>query len=211
MRGAVARTLVCAAQDFDAGADKSPRHYSSSYPMAMHRIIHGETHGLSDASIFIETLSKLNQNPSPEARQLFDSKAEIVVARAPGRLDVMGGIADYSGSLVLELPIREETRVAVLPEDSGRLTLASGNRPELTIPLADLDQSYECAREYFQRDPARAWAAYVAGAFVVLIREKDLAFPEGARIAIDSTVPEGRGVASSAALEIWTGAPLGTW
>lgn len=26
---------------------------------------------------------------------------DIVVARAPGRLDVMGGIADYSGSLVL--------------------------------------------------------------------------------------------------------------
>ena len=35
------------------------------------------------------------------------------VARAPGRLDVMGGIADYSGSLVLQWPIRESTRVAV--------------------------------------------------------------------------------------------------
>ncbi|HEY7699862.1 MAG TPA: galactokinase family protein, partial [Vicinamibacteria bacterium] len=57
-----------------------------------------------------------------------------VIARAPGRLDVMGGIADYSGSLVLELPIREETRVALQPEASLSLTLASGNRPELTIP-----------------------------------------------------------------------------
>jgi len=28
---------------------------------------------------------------------------EIYVARAPGRLDVMGGIADYSGSLVLQV------------------------------------------------------------------------------------------------------------
>ena len=28
---------------------------------------------------------------------------EIFVARAPGRLDVMGGIADYSGSLVLQV------------------------------------------------------------------------------------------------------------
>lgn len=26
------------------------------------------------------------------------------MARAPGRLDVMGGIADYSGSLVLQVP-----------------------------------------------------------------------------------------------------------
>lgn len=30
---------------------------------------------------------------------------EIFVARAPGRLDVMGGIADYSGSLVLQVKI----------------------------------------------------------------------------------------------------------
>ena len=27
----------------------------------------------------------------------------MFVARAPGRLDVMGGIADYSGSLVLQV------------------------------------------------------------------------------------------------------------
>jgi L-arabinokinase len=116
----------------------------------------------------------------------------------------MGGIADYSGSLVLELPIREETRVALVREDSRSVRIASANRPELTMPLADLDRSYESAREYFRRDPARAWAAYVAGAFVVLMREKDVAFPEGARIAVDSTVPEGRGVASSAALEVAT-------
>ncbi|KAG8465606.1 hypothetical protein KFE25_002913 [Diacronema lutheri] len=31
----------------------------------------------------------------------------VLVARAPGRLDVMGGIADYSGALVLQLPLRE--------------------------------------------------------------------------------------------------------
>ena len=38
----------------------------------------------------------------------FDNGAsEICVTRAPGRLDVMGGIADYSGSLVLQLPIAE--------------------------------------------------------------------------------------------------------
>ena len=39
----------------------------------------------------------------------------VFVARAPGRLDVMGGIADYSGALVLQWPIREATRVALLP------------------------------------------------------------------------------------------------
>ena len=37
----------------------------------------------------------------------------VFVARAPGRLDVMGGIADYSGSLVLQLPLAEACHVAV--------------------------------------------------------------------------------------------------
>ena len=32
----------------------------------------------------------------------FDDDRPVTIARAPGRLDVMGGIADYTGSLVLE-------------------------------------------------------------------------------------------------------------
>ena len=43
----------------------------------------------------------------------FHSGPPIGVARAPGRLDVMGGIADYSGSLVLQRPIAEATFAAV--------------------------------------------------------------------------------------------------
>lgn len=39
--------------------------------------------------------------------------APLSVARAPGRLDVMGGIADYSGSLVLQMPISEAAHVAL--------------------------------------------------------------------------------------------------
>jgi L-arabinokinase len=38
---------------------------------------------------------------------------ELLVTRAPGRLDVMGGIADYSGSLVLQMPIAEACHVAL--------------------------------------------------------------------------------------------------
>ena len=37
--------------------------------------------------------------------RLFERGATVVIARAPGRLDVMGGIADYSGSIVLQLTI----------------------------------------------------------------------------------------------------------
>jgi hypothetical protein len=37
---------------------------------------------------------------------------DIWVSRAPGRLDVMGGISDYSGSLVLQMPIAQACHVA---------------------------------------------------------------------------------------------------
>jgi len=70
------------------------------------------------------------------------------------------------------------------------------------MPLEELPQSYEEARSYFRRESSRAWAAYVAGAFVVLTREKGVVFRDGARIGIQSTLPEGKGVASSAALEV---------
>ena len=48
---------------------------------------------------------------------------------------------------------------------------------------------------------SRHWAAYVAGALVVLARERGMALTTGARVLVESDVPEGKGVSSSAALE----------
>src|SRR2546421_12053807 len=88
--------------------------------MTSYRVVHGTTYNLPDIAAFIEILSTLEQSPTSEVRHLFEPKGELFVTRAPGRLDVMGGIADYSGSLVLELPIQEATLVA-LQRDSERV------------------------------------------------------------------------------------------
>jgi L-arabinokinase len=178
----------------------------------MYQIIQGSTHDLPDASPFIETLNKLDQSPSPEARQLFDSKTEIVIARAPGRLDVMGGIADYSGSLVLELPILEATFAALQRHPDRRLKIVSlAEDAEQTLAfemaLSEFENAgkpvdYDAAHARFQRDPSQHWAAYVAGVFLALMRERGIRFREGARILISSRVPQGKGVSSSAALEV---------
>ncbi len=45
-----------------------------------------------------------------------------------------------------------------------------------------------------------SWAAYVAGALVVLMHERGLRFQLGMSLLIDSAVPEGKGVSSSAAV-----------
>jgi galactokinase len=141
----------------------------------------------------------------------FFSPAEIIVSRAPGRIDLMGGIADYSGSLVLQWPIAAATHVALQLQDTPTLQIRSlpsdsdQQTRSFEMPLADLySQDYASARALFQREPDRHWAAYVAGAFLVLIRERECVFKQGVRILISSDVPEGKGVSSSAALEVST-------
>ncbi len=66
---------------------------------------------------------------------------ETFVARAPGRLDVMGGIAEYSGGLVLNAPIDRWVDVAVQLRDDETLSIglvgSEGATPasEATVPL----------------------------------------------------------------------------
>jgi len=178
----------------------------------MYQVVEGKINNLPDTAAFIESLNNLGGQSVPEVRQLFDKDAQLVVTRAPGRLDVMGGIADYSGSLVLELPIREATFVALQRGPVRQIRVVSlsedhAQEPAFEMSLADFGSAgnpldYETARTYFRREPARHWAAYVAGAFLVLMRERHVCFPEGARILISSRVPAGKGVSSSAALEV---------
>lgn len=179
----------------------------------MFKIVHGSTRHLKDVDAFIETLNSLAHHPEPKARALFDLESELIVTRAPGRLDVMGGIADYSGSLVLQYPIREAAFVALQRRPEPTLQIVSlradeNNRtPSFEMPLSYFEHGghsidYTTARSYFQREPKHHWAAYAAGAFLVLMRERGVTFPEGADILISSDVPEGKGVSSSAALEV---------
>jgi L-arabinokinase len=76
------------------------------------------------------------------------------------------------------------------------------------MPLADFLDSgqpveYSAAAALFKSAP-QSWASYVAGAFLVLMREKGIVFDKGARLLIRSEVPEGKGVSSSASLEVAT-------
>lgn len=179
-----------------------------------YEIVRGNTHGLSDVSRFLETLRTLPDHALPELRTFFGRHAELTITRAPGRLDVMGGIADYSGSLVLELPIAEATLVALQKDESRRISIISLVDDEtralsFEMSLPDLERDgppieYDEARAYFASDETSAWAAYVAGVFLVLARERGARFDHGARLLISSRVPEGKGVSSSAALEVAT-------
>jgi len=163
------------------------------------------------ASFVTDVTERVAAGAWGRADESAGTEGPVYVARAPGRLDVMGGIADYSGALVLQWPIREATRVAIRPWSAPILSITSigidGSERHCLVPLdvvADRRRSYEEVRAWFAAEPTRHWAAYVAGVFQVLAREHEVTFTSGASILIESDVPEGKGVSSSAALEAAT-------
>src|SRR5207245_10157218 len=73
-------------------------------------------------------------------RNFFNLPRELLVTRAPGRLDLMGGIADYSGSLVLQWPIQSAVHVAIQRHSSKTLRIASvPEAPNKTLRLFEIN------------------------------------------------------------------------
>jgi galactokinase len=89
---------------------------------------------------------------------------------------------------------------------SVNATWEKARRVELTGSEWDalVQADYDTARQTLQERGDSAWAAYVLGPMLVLLREMRTRIEGGLRIVIDSRVAEGKGVSSSAALEVAT-------
>jgi L-arabinokinase len=149
-----------------------------------------------------------------ELRADFGPGRPVRVSRAPGRLDVMGGIADYTGSLVCEMPLDRAAAVALQERDDRQVQIFSFNLYDehkpftFRVPFESLiRQPAEALRREFA-EPGRKWAAYIAGCVFALHSNRfiDLANPaiHGLSFALYSTVPMGAGVSASAAIEVAT-------
>jgi L-arabinokinase len=133
--------------------------------------------------------------------EFFSPDQPVFTARAHGRLDVMGGIADYSGARVLQLPLACATTASVQLQIARHCDIATHrgdrwDRFSIVLPLAEPDE----LAAWFRAHESERWAGYIVGVVQALLAQSGAA--GGLRILIDSTVPEGRGVASSAALEV---------
>ncbi len=139
----------------------------------------------------------------------FNPSSPAVAAFAPGRLDVMGGIADYTGATVCEMPLALGTAVTLQKRGDRQVVvrsyLSDGKYKQVAFNLDDFYGSgslvpAESIREKLVREDR--WALYLAGAFWVLARQRHLS-PRalGASIACMSDLPAGAGLSSSAALE----------
>lgn len=169
---------------------------------------------LADADLFTARLQS-----DPERRAFLAGGASgdtAFVTRAPGRLDVMGGVGDYSGCLVAEATIAEAALVGLSRRSDRQLRFWSvGIEDDGFSPLfsCSLDAFYDGGalkpyadvRAHFSGDARTRWAAYLIGCFYVLLAEGIVpCFPGGANVLLESRVPLGAGVSSSAAIEVAT-------
>ena len=108
--------------------------------------------------------------------------------RAPGRVNLIGEHTDYNDGLVLPIALPQQITVAAAARDDRTLRMRSG-QDEAVVEVA-LDELAPGSVE--------GWAAYPAGAAWAL-RERGHQIG-GADLRVDSDLPSGAGLSSSAAL-----------
>jgi galactokinase len=113
------------------------------------------------------------------------------VFRAPGRVNLIGEHTDYNLGFVLPVALDLATYIAVAPSGDGKLRIYSEDREE---------QREFDASSLGSVEPSHHWTDYPIGVAQELVRA---GIPvEGANLLIRSTVPDGSGLSSSAALEV---------
>ncbi|MHA7210587.1 galactokinase [Arthrobacter sp. MDT1-65] len=110
---------------------------------------------------------------------------------APGRVNVIGEHTDYNDGFVLPFAIKHSTTVAAAVRPDRIVRVASTFAPDDAPVTADLDTLEEGAVD--------GWAAYPLGVLWAL-EQSGYRCP-GMDLLVDSSVPVGAGLSSSAALE----------
>jgi galactokinase len=167
----------------------------------------------SEVLEFEKLLNKPNSDSTGFAG--FFNTGEIWVARVPARLDVMGGIADYSGANVCEavlgggmlmaLQARTDRTLRIRTMQAGRQTLPVETR----IPLDYFGSNgslaeYSVVRDLCHANPLVSWAAYIGGSIFTLLKEESVNLSYGFSFLLLSAVPMNVGIGSSASVEIGT-------
>jgi galactokinase len=126
-----------------------------------------------------------------EFRRLYGSAEGIRIFRAPGRVNLIGEHTDYNLGFVLPVALQMATFVATAPSPDGKLRLYSEGRQESAEwPVADIGALR----------PSHRWTDYPIGVAQELIGAGFAIEP--LNMLIRSSVPEGSGLSSSAALEV---------
>ena len=121
-----------------------------------------------------------------------------VVARAPGRVNLIGEHTDYNDGFVLPLALEHNTWVAAAARPDAQLRVFAADLPD--------DQCWPVGA--WSPAALPPWTSYVAGVGALLSQRAGR--PLGADLLIRSDVPVAAGLSSSAALEVATASALAT-
>jgi galactokinase len=125
---------------------------------------------------------------APPFADLF-GRPPLVTADAPGRVNLIGEHTDYNGGFVLPLAIPQRTRVELAPRTDDIVRAWTANLPRET-------EEYRIGQE----TKGRGWLDYIQGITeAVRLAGHKLG---GFDLRIESDVPLGGGLSSSAALEV---------
>jgi galactokinase len=127
-------------------------------------------------------------------RAAFQRDPEFI-ARAPGRIEVIGNHTDYNGGTVLGAAIDRDTWVGLARRRDGVRRFASDGRPGLVELRTDTME---------RRTGGQSWANYPLGVLAAM-RGSGVGIPEGFDYMAVSDVPLGAGLSSSAAIELSSG------
>ena len=124
-------------------------------------------------------------------RKVYGSSEGLRVFRAPGRVNLIGEHTDYNLGFVMPVALDLATFVATAPSPDGQLRICSEERQEMrTFDPAQIGSAQRAGH----------WTDYPIGVAVELLRSGFTIAP--ANLLIHSTVPDGSGLSSSAALEV---------
>ncbi len=127
---------------------------------------------------------------SPSFVELFGVEP-IARASAPGRVNIIGEHTDYNGGFVLPAAVPQRTTVELAPVSDNRAEVWSRD-----IAPGGERRSYTLGSEKRTGE----WLDYFQGITHVLAADGHA--PGGFRLRVQSTVPVGGGLSSSAAIEI---------
>ena len=132
-----------------------------------------------EISEFEQLLRKPNGDPTGLAG--FFNSGEVWVARVPARLDVMGGIADYSGANVCEAVLGRGMLMALQPRTDRTLRIRSVQVGPRSLPVETrIPLDYLASGDAVATTPnARALPGQSAGRLGGLHRRQHFHLAEG--------------------------------
>jgi galactokinase len=125
----------------------------------------------------------------------------VAIARAPGRVNLIGDHTDYNEGFVLPMAIDRAVWIALAPRPDRRVAVESADLQEFAT--FEIDGDMNDAADATRQDrvaPIPAWAEYVRGTGWALAQAGRAI--QGWNGVIASDVPVGAGLSSSAALEL---------